>query len=142
MKKTGWMFLPKRVILKLYNSLNIIYKKQIVKQIPSRVKDNNHFTHKIKQFQETHYYSQWKSNRIYKCSKQQRNSCCWEKYNNYPPKTICLKVKTIFSALLLTFNNFVFYSKLDLKMKRLVHGDNMCTRTYSRQNSRKNTSIH
>ena len=97
----------------------------VVKQIPSYIKDTNHFINKLNQFfvpvnsisvtmDVTSLYMSLLNNEGIAATKK--------RYDSYIHKTIPTKSITKFLALILTLNNFVFNSKFYLRIKGRAMG--------------------
>ena len=92
----------------------------VVKQIPSYIKDTNHFINKVNNFSVPvnsilvtmdvrSLYTSIPNNEGIAATKK--------RYDSYIHKTIPTKITTTFLALILTLNNFVFNSKFYLQIK-------------------------
>ena len=105
----------------------------VVKQIPSYIKDTNHFINKVNNFSVPvnsilvtmdvrSLYTSIPNNEGIAATKK--------RYDSYIHKTIPTKIITTFLALILTLNNFVFNSKFYLQIKGCAMGT-ICAPAYA-----------
>ena len=105
----------------------------VVKQIPSYIKDTNHFINKVNNFSVPvnsilvtmdvrSLYTSIPNNEGIAATKK--------RYDSYIHKTIPTKIITTFLALILTLNNFVFNSKFYLQIKGCTMGT-ICAPAYA-----------
>ena len=111
------------------------YLQPLVREIPSSIKDTNDFINKINNFavppnsllvtMDMDIKSLYTS-----IPNNEGIASVKKKYDHYPEKTIPTKITTIFLALILTLNNFIFNSRFYLQIKSYAMGT-ICALSYA-----------
>ena len=84
----------------------------VLKQIPSYIKDANHFINKVNNFSVPVNFSYYgRKIIIHDIPNDEGIAATKKRYDNYIQKTLPTKIITTFPALILTLNDFVFNSK-------------------------------
>ena len=116
----------------------------VVKQIPSCIKDTNHFINKINNFS-VPFNSIWVTmdvRSLYISIPNNKGIAATKKrYDCYIHKTIPTKIIITFLAIILTLNNFVFNSEFYLQIKDCAMDINIFMQISSWLNLNKNTFI-
>ena len=97
----------------------------MVKQIPSYIKDRNHFINKVNNFSVSvnSILVAMDVRSLYTSIPNSKGSAATKKrYHNYIHKTLPAKIITTFLVLILTLNNFVFNSEFYLQIKGCAMG--------------------
>ena len=105
----------------------------MVKQIPSNIKNTNHFINKVNNFSVpvSSILVTMDVRSLYMSIPNNEGIAATKKrYDSYIHKTIPTKIITIFLALIPTLNNFVFNSKFYLQIKGCVMGT-ICAPAYA-----------
>ena len=105
----------------------------MVKQIPSYIKDTNHFIIKVRNFSVpvNSILVTMNVRSLYTSIPNNEGIATIKKrYNSYIHKTIPIKIIITFPALILTLNNFVFNSKFYLQIKGCAMGT-ICAPAYA-----------